>query len=56
MWCGSYDNCRSVLVTGQVTVWVNCFVTVRCGWNEVLPFDIYQLNLLPVITLSLPIF
>ena len=40
MWCGWYDSCRSVLVTRHVaTVWVNCFVTIRCGWNDVLPFD-----------------
>jgi len=56
--CGWYDSCRSVLVTRQVTtVWVNCFVAVRCGWNDVSPFDeLTRWDLAPVITLSLFIF
>jgi len=58
MRCDWYDSCRSVLVTRQVTtVWVNCFVTVRCRWNDVSPFDeLTRWNLAPVITLSLFIF
>ena len=54
MWCGWYDICRSVLVTRQVaTVWVNCFVTIRCGWKDVSPMFIYMMDLSPVITLFL---
>ena len=45
-------------MTRQVTtVWVNCFVAVRCGWNDVSPFDeLTRWDLAPVITLSLFIF
>jgi len=58
MQCGWCDSGRSVLVTRQVTtVWVNCFVMVRCGWNDASPFDqLTRWNLAPFITLSLFIF